>query len=176
MTTPGARALLRFAMILPLVFLGVVARAAAQDALPSVGEIYTNPAVSQAPDASLDASFAFATGFAPSIAITITNAVYGNGETVVASEFTLKNPNAQSVPVEIKLWLDVPGQRPISLINLGSDGSLSFPANFNQSLAPLQFFAVDSAFTRGTYSVGARVVDPITGEVYSQDLNPFVIQ
>jgi hypothetical protein len=176
MITPRFHALLRFSGIVPLVFLGLVSGAAAQDRIPSIAEVYTNPALSQAPDPSLDAVLAFASGFAPSIAISVTKAAYVNGEAVLASEFKLRNPNSQNVPVEIKLWLDVPGQPPISLINLGADGSLSFPANFDQNLAPLQLFAVDPSFARGAYSVGARVIDPITGELYSQDVNPFVLQ
>lgn len=63
-----------------------------------------------------------------------------------------------------------------SILNLGSNGSLSFSANFNSKLGSLVFFAVSASTPKGTWSFNSRVLDPKTGEVYSEDLNAFVVE
>jgi hypothetical protein len=112
----------------------------------------------------------------PVLAVTMSKNSYGNGETVTATDFRLTNPANTSCSIEFKAWLTIPGSTPASLINLGSDQSLSLSSNSDQSLGPLSLFTVTSAMARGTYEFSSRLVDPVTGKLLSEDLNSFEIQ
>jgi hypothetical protein len=163
---------LTFVAILSLGYLTANAHAAPgqQDPFASaIAQIYTNPA---AGDDSLDRVQAFASGF-PSIAITLSRQSYAKGEVITVSEFRLKNPNPTAAVVEIKVWMEIPGQNAVSILNMGADASFSFPPGFDQNVAPVSLFQNDGSNTPGTYYLSARVVDPVTGQVYSEDLNPF---
>jgi len=160
--------------ILCLGYLTVNANAAPgeQDPFSAIAQLYTNPA---AGDDSLDRVLAFATGFAPSISITMSQQSYAKGEAITVSELRLKNPNPAGAVIEVKIWLELAGQNPISILNVGSDGSFSFPQNFDLNVAPITLFRNDGTYSTGTYSLNARVFDPVTGLLYSEDLNPFIL-
>ena len=108
----------------------------------------------------------------PIIEITMSKASYATGDNITVSQFHLSNPASAATSVEAKVWLSFPGAAPISILNFGSDGSVSLPANFSQEIGPLTLFA---ATTAGTYEFSSRVVNPVTGELLSEDLNPFSV-
>ena len=105
---------------------------------------------------------------------------YSDGDTVIATALRFANHRSRPVPTEIKLSLEVPGSAPASLVNVGSNGTVVFPpAPFDQNFctAPgCALFEVTSSFPRGSYELSCRILEPTTGRLLSEDLNPFVIQ
>ncbi len=112
----------------------------------------------------------------PSLAIAMSGAVYSDGATVVATQVRLSNLATQPANAELKLWLGIPGVSPIGVLNFGSDNSFVIPAGSNQNFGPLNLFPVTESLPRGNYEFSSRMIDPVTGKVLSEDLNPFVIQ
>ena len=108
----------------------------------------------------------------------MSQAGYIDGETVTASTFRLANPAAEPVAVELKVWIGtpIPGLSAHSLFNLGTDGSFVVPASLDQELGPFPLFPVSADLPRGDYEFSSRMLHPITGELLSEDLNPFLIQ
>ena len=114
---------------------------------------------------------------ASSLEIEMSKTTYGNGDVVTATDFRLKNPGTAPGKVELKVSLIIPGMDPISVLNLGSDGSFQLPAGTNQNLGPLTFFTVSSGFPRSNnYQLNSRMLDPVTGKLVSEDINKFAIQ
>jgi hypothetical protein len=99
---------------------------------------------------------------------------YFNGQTVIAQEFRLKNETATSEEVELKVWLGIPGLSPISILNLGSDGTLIVPANFDQNFGPVTLFQMGFEMPSGTYEFSSRMVHPVTGKLISEDPTTFI--
>ncbi len=99
---------------------------------------------------------------------------YRQGETLSASAFWISNSSTQSRNVEVKTWMTLPGLLPISL-NMSVDDTLNLPAGFNQNYGAAQLLKISSDAPAGTGEVDARLLDPTTGDVLSEDLNPFSI-
>lgn len=100
---------------------------------------------------------------------------YVTGETVTAQSFRLANPGPEAVSVEIKAWFAFPTTEPVSVINIGADGSLSLPAGLDLDLGPLPLLPVDAGLPRGAYELDCRMVDPVTGGSMILDTNPFSV-
>lgn len=103
--------------------------------------------------------------------IELSQPTYSSGETVRFSVFRLTNSTAESQFYEWKLWLKAPGLPDFSLVNQGFDSSLSLPAGFDVDFAslvgPIDVFTVDNVlFFPGSYEIGCRLLNPITGEEY----------
>jgi hypothetical protein len=122
---------------------------------------------------SQNANEAFSVGLACDIQMT--GSAYLTGEVVTARVFRFANGNAMTVPIELKIWLGLPGIAPVSFVNAGGTGSLSLPPGFNQDLGPLPLFTVTPGSPRGAYELGCRILDPVTGRLLAEDLNPFTI-
>lgn len=99
-----------------------------------------------------------------------------DGDTVTASVFRLANPGAEAIAVEWKSWLEGPGFDPIPLINAGADGSLVLQAGLDVDIGPVPLFTVAPATPRGRYEWNCRLIDPVTGETGSTDVNFFDIE
>lgn len=99
-----------------------------------------------------------------------------DGDTATADVFRIANLTAASQAVEWKVWLGVPGFSPISIFNLGADGSLVLPAGFDADLGPLPLVPVTASLPRGNYELSCRMLDPVTGSLLWEDLNNFEIQ
>jgi laminin B (domain IV) len=108
--------------------------------------------------------------------IQLNQAIYHNGDQVTAQVWRLGNQDTSPLAVEFKVWFEVPGFAPISVLRFGADGSVSFPAGLNQNLGPATLFTVAPSTPRGTYAFSCRVVNPVTGAEFTHDLNPFEIQ
>jgi hypothetical protein len=113
---------------------------------------------------------------APVLEMTLSKSSYVNGETVTAAAVRLKNPASLSSMIELKIWLGIPGTRPLPMLDMGSDQSFGLPPNFDQSLGPVSFFTVISTLPRGTYEISSRMVHPATGKLLSEDRNTFEIR
>jgi hypothetical protein len=101
---------------------------------------------------------------------------YVNGDTLIAQVFRLGNSGTTATPVELKFWLQIPGVAPIPFIRAGADGSLSLPAGVNANVGPLTLFPISAALPRGSYALGCRFVDPVTGQLQSESIAPFTLQ
>ena len=114
----------------------------------------------------------------PILDIQLGQASYVNGETVTASVFQLANPTTEPVTVELKAWIGtpIPGLPALSVINVGADGSVVIPAGLDQDFGPFPLFLVTAAWPRGTYEFSSRILNPVTGQLLSEDLNPFAIE
>ena len=112
----------------------------------------------------------------PVLKITMSKNTYLNGEAVTANLFLLQNPNPTEAKVELAVWLENPGIDPIILLNIGGDGSLTWPPNYSHELGPITFFTVDATFPRGNYALNSRMVNSGTKKFLSEDLNAFQIQ
>ena len=96
---------------------------------------------------------------------------YSSGETVSLSVFRLTNSSTESQFYEWKLWFRSPGLPVTSLVNYGFNSELALPAGFDVDFAglvgPIVLFTIDDVlFPSGSYEVGCRLVDPVTGEEY----------
>ena len=101
---------------------------------------------------------------------------YQNGETITAQVFRLANPGSEPVSVEIKFWLEIPRIDPISLANQGADGSVVLPPGFDQDLGPMLLATIEPGHPRGVWAWNCRLLNPVTGETSSTDINTFDIQ
>jgi hypothetical protein len=108
--------------------------------------------------------------------IQLSKATFVNGDAVVAQVFSFTNTGSTPVPVEIKVWLDVPNVAPISVLRTGADGSVSLAANSNINLGPATLFTVTAPLPRGTYAFSCRLLNPVTGRLQSESLQSFVVQ
>ncbi|MBI3329698.1 MAG: hypothetical protein HYZ81_23700 [Nitrospinae bacterium] len=123
--------------------------------------------------------------FSPSISLAATGPLcdiqmsqpsYGTGDTVTAQSLRVANTGSTSVPIEIKIWVEVPGLPPITFANLGADGSVPLPAGFNMDFGPLKLATVPPELPRGMYAFNCRILDPVTKQSLTEDLNPFAIR
>ena len=111
----------------------------------------------------------------PRCDLEITRSRFASGDTVLAS-WRLLNPGPTSVSVEIKIWFTAPGQAPYSLSgNLDNGKPLALPASLDEETGMTELFAVNDETARGTYEISCRLLDPVTGHMYSEDLNDFQI-
>jgi hypothetical protein len=108
--------------------------------------------------------------------VQLNQTTYVDSDMVIANVLRFANNRPGPVATEIKLWLGVPGLAPVSLVNTGSNGSVMLPSGFDHNFGPLPLFPVAPALPRGTYELSCRILDPTTGRILSEDLNPFVIQ
>ena len=111
----------------------------------------------------------------PECDIQLNQLTYVDGDMVTADVFRIANPTAASLALEWKVWLAVPGLSPIGIVNLGADGSFVLPAGTDVDLGPLPLLPVSAALPRGNYELSCRMLDPVTGELLTEDLNPFEI-
>jgi len=69
----------------------------------------------------------------------------------------------------------------MTLVNFGSNSELALPATFDVDFAalvgPVELFTLDDVvFPSGSYEIGCRLIDPVTGEEYPDaDVIVFVV-
>lgn len=80
-----------------------------------------------------------------------------------------------ALPIEMKLWLDVPGVGSVGLINVGADGTVILPSGFDQTV-PISLGTVGPSYPRGSYQIGCRILNPVTGSRLSEAVGKFTIQ
>ena len=75
------------------------------------------------------------------------------------------NTSTSAVPVELKVWLEVPGVGPLTISRGGADGSVAFPAGLVAATKPpFTLFTVELWGRARTYLLGCRLVHPVTGK------------
>ena len=108
--------------------------------------------------------------------IQMSQAVYVDGETVTASVFRFANATSAAVTIELKTWLGLSVDVNIPLLRLGSDSSFILPPGADFNLGPLPLVPVTAGLPRGQYELSCRMLDPVTGELLTEDLNLFDVQ
>ena len=110
----------------------------------------------------------------PVVEVQLGKRSYRQGETVSVSSFRVSNSSIQSREVELKAWMALPGMMPISL-DLSVDDSLNLAAGLDQDYGAMPLLKISLDAPSGTGEANARLIDPVTGNVLSEDLNPFTI-
>jgi hypothetical protein len=113
-------------------------------------------------------------GNEPVLEIELNKASFVPGDTVTASVFRLRNPRETPAAAEVKVWLTADGYQ-FTVLNLGSDGSAVLPAGYSQDVGPFGLMLVSPNTQNGEYELSSRVLDPVTGELLSEDLNLFFV-
>ena len=106
----------------------------------------------------------------------LSNSSYRSGDTVELAAYKLINQGATPATVEVKVWLEAPGLNPIAVFSLGADSSLVLTPGADMELRPLESFKVPENLPSGNYGLKSRVLNPVTGEVFHETGNSFVIQ
>jgi hypothetical protein len=95
-------------------------------------------------------------------------------ETVgVGLEF--RNTQAAGRAVESKVWIERGDGFLVSAINLGADGGQTLAGGQVVSFPQSPLFTVDPSMPLGTWAVGCRLLDPITGETLVEDRDTFTV-
>jgi hypothetical protein len=111
----------------------------------------------------------------PQLSATLNQTEYKSGDSVTIQELLIKHTGNGARKVELKVWLSYPDRTTVSVLNIGSDGSLSIPGNFTQNLGSTTLFTIDSNTQSGMYIIGMRIADPITLAILSEDFKAFAI-
>lgn len=101
-------------------------------------------------------------------------ASYSGTETVDLSRLALTNATAEWVPVEWKVWLVAPVYGSVGIVNVGSDGTMNLEAGFASDFGPVDMFQA-SDVPVGSYLIGCRLLDPVTGELIDEEQFGFEI-
>ena len=109
------------------------------------------------------------------VEIRLSQDVYAPGETVSASAFWLGNPSAYGRDVELKAWMVATGGVSSAVGNGSFDGIFSLPAGLNRDFGLVPLHQLDSEIQPGSYRIGARIIDPVTGDVLAEDSCPFAV-
>ena len=111
----------------------------------------------------------------PRCELELTGSNFAEGDRVSAS-WRIRNPSPTRVNVEIKIWFTAPGQAPYSISSVLDSGKpVTLPAALDEDTGMTELFVVDDTTTRGIYEISCRLIDPITGSLYSEDLNDFQV-
>jgi hypothetical protein len=110
----------------------------------------------------------------PSIDIQLERQSYQRGETVNVAAFWVSNPSTQSSDVEVKTWIALPGLLPIPL-DLGAADMLTLVPGFAQDYGATSVLRLSANAPAGTGEVNGRLLDPVTGSMLTEDINPFTI-
>jgi hypothetical protein len=111
----------------------------------------------------------------PVINIRLERQAYRPGDTVRISSLIIDNPSPASRNIEAKIWLALPGMQPISLSDLAIDEVANLSPGFNHEYGTIPFLKISRNAPEGTGVLGARLVDPDTGNILSEDIASFVI-
>lgn len=109
--------------------------------------------------------------------IQLSQTTFVNGNQVIAQVARLANPGPNPVPVEVKLWFELPGSLPpVPFLTVGADGSFVLLAGSDQDFGPLNLVTVLPSFPRGPYSFNCRLLHAVTGALLGEDFNAFQLQ
>ncbi|MBN1569652.1 MAG: fibronectin type III domain-containing protein [Acidobacteria bacterium] len=111
----------------------------------------------------------------PVVDLKLERRTYRQGDTVQTGEFWISNPSMHSRDVELKMWIELPGLQPISLGSLSIEEKLTLEAGFNHNYGAMTLLEIAENAPAGICRIGARLMDPVTGDVLSEDTQAFTI-
>jgi hypothetical protein len=88
----------------------------------------------------------------------------------------LVNLNPARMAIEIKAWLEIPGQDSIPLLTIGEEGSLILEPGVEFSTDPLAFYQIPQNILPGVYEIKLRVLDAVTGKIFETISRPAEIR
>jgi hypothetical protein len=109
------------------------------------------------------------------VSIRMSKESYATGETVAASGYRLSNPSSTKQSVELKTWMKGPGVSPISIGNVGADGTYVVEAGADEEYGPVDLLPVSSRMLGGKGEFSARILDPVTGEILGETIKDFTL-
>jgi hypothetical protein len=110
----------------------------------------------------------------PAIDLQLARTSFRQGDTVRTGAFWITNPTAQQRDVEVKTWMEFPGTLPAPLDLIPQD-ELSLVPGFSNNYGVLTLLKISRTAPSGTIGANARLLDPVKGDVVSEDLNSFTI-
>ncbi len=126
-------------------------------------------------DDAADATVPYAEGSLPVVEVGLTQRYYGVGEVVTAGSYRVSNPSDHGREIELKTWVEGPGLAPVPVWGFGADEAFKLPPGYDEDYGPLGLFDVSGDLPAGSYQFKARVVDPVTGDIFSEDGKSFAI-
>jgi hypothetical protein len=108
--------------------------------------------------------------------VPLNQATFVNGDTVTLQGFRVQNIGNAPAAIEIKVWLEAPGQAPLSILRVGEGGEIVMPGPSDITGGPRPLFTVTPAVPRGRYALGCRFLDPVTGLLDAETIQSFQIQ
>ena len=99
--------------------------------------------------------------------------LYQPGDSLEISRFRFGNPGPDPLAVELKVWLQVADFPPSGLLNIGADGSVVLPEGYLSDPPPFELLPDIGILPEGVHAIGCRLLDPVTGELLSEDIAPF---
>jgi hypothetical protein len=101
---------------------------------------------------------------------------YTYGDMVSLSQLKIANQTDKTATLELKLWLEVPGKDPLSVLSMGADGTLMLTPGADMSFEAFRSFKVSEDLPAGTYTLKARAIDPATGQTFYENASSFEIR
>jgi len=111
----------------------------------------------------------------PIIDLQLDQMSYKSGDTVRIKSLWISNPSQQQQLVEAKTWIALSNMQPVSLDALPADDTISLPPGFNQDYGTTPILIISKTSPLGTGLVGARLLNPVTGDAISEDRKLFSI-
>jgi hypothetical protein len=111
----------------------------------------------------------------PVVEVQLNQSHYTPGDKVTAMIFRISNPGTSECRVETKNWLVTPTGEVQELGNSGADGQFILPPGLDHDFGPASFLPVDGTLPHGNYFLNARLLDAVTGDLISEDFNPFTV-
>jgi hypothetical protein len=131
--------------------------------------------VAEASSAAQQSTSAVQDASQPTINLRLDRKAYKRGDTVQLYALGISNPSEQNRAAEPKAWIAFPQMQPISLGIPYADEMLNLAPGFNTNYGTTPIMKISSTSPSGIVMVGARLLDPVTGNLLSQDLNSFSI-
>jgi len=94
----------------------------------------------------------------------------------LSGQYAIANRSAAPATIEIKVWLEAPGQNPVPVFSIGADGSLGLAEGATITLNPMASSQAAENLPAGTWRLVARVLDWVTGQVLSQTMQDFELR
>jgi hypothetical protein len=111
----------------------------------------------------------------PIVDIQLDRSNYNSGDEVTAGVLRISNRGGSERRVEIKTWLVSPAGGTRQIGNFGSEGEFVLAPGAEHDFGPAILVAINDALPEGDYYLNSVLLDAITGELISEDLNPLTI-
>jgi hypothetical protein len=124
---------------------------------------------------SLDEAVKPAAAPVPQVHFDLSKPSYISEEPVELTRFTVSNFGAADKAVELKTWVASPTGATASIGTTGEDGSYVVPAGASTEFGPVKVLDSIPATSGGSFRVGSRMLDPVTGDAFSEKQASFVV-
>jgi hypothetical protein len=88
----------------------------------------------------------------------------------------LHSSEATDRAIELKVWIERADGLRVSAVNVGAEGTHVLLAGQDLTFGSIPLFLVEGEIPFGQWTIGCRILDPITGETLAQDGDSFPVQ